>query len=213
VATSGPRAQASLFLRDMFLMILDGDSPRLITSTLDSLNECPDILRLTHSFGTVYTIDEQDSVVELPGVPQSDPGATCPIVVADEQHIVVSYSLPCESPDDRTRMPLGLVRFHRPRFHLFGSPNDEALAGHPLAGRGLRSYGAFRVDRSSLVRRLERMNSVHDRHNPERFVRLLHYIFTFHDSTFECVAESLESTVEVVAVNERYDRTLHFLRR
>ena len=67
-------------------MILDVDRPRLITTTLDSLN--------------VYTIDEQDSVLELLDVPKSNPG---------------------------------------------GPPNEEALAGHPLAGRVLRSY-AFRVD-------------------------------------------------------------------
>jgi hypothetical protein len=140
----------------------------------------------------VYTIDEQDSVVELPGVPRSDPGATFPIVFAEEQDVVLSYSLAGESPDDLTRMLFAVVRFGRPCFYLFGPPNDEALAGHPLAGRGLRSYGAFRVDHSSLVRHLERMNSVHDRDNPVRFARLIHYIFTFHDSFLQCVAESLD---------------------
>jgi hypothetical protein len=35
------------------------------------------------------------------------------------------------------------------------------------------------------------MNSVHYRHDPERFRVLNHYILSFHDSTFECVAEGV----------------------
>jgi hypothetical protein len=73
-------------------------------------------------------------------------------------------------------------------FH--GPPNDEAFEGHPLASRGLHPYAAFRVEDSSWIRHLERMNSVHEHHVPERFARLCHYVFAFHDSTFECVARS-----------------------
>ena len=72
------------------------------------------------------------------------------------------------------------------------SRDDEALHGHPLYDRGLRRYGAYELRHSSWVRALERMNRVHPRHSPERFARLRHYVFTFHDSTFECVAEGLQ---------------------
>jgi len=89
-----------------------------------------------------------------------------------------------------------MVRFHAPYFHLAGPPGEEAIAGHPLAARGLHPYGVFRVDQSSLIRTLARMDSVHRCHNPEFFKKFNHYIFTFHDSTFECVAESFESSVE-----------------
>jgi hypothetical protein len=74
---------------------------------------------------------------------------------------------------------------------MFGSPNDEAFHGHPLAERGLGPYGAYRVEDSSWIRRLERMNSVHPRHDPERFRALTHCVLSFHDSTFECVAEGV----------------------
>jgi hypothetical protein len=63
---------------------------------------------------------------------------------------------------------------------------------------------AFKVDQSSLVRGLERMNSVHRCHDPETFKALTHYIFTFHDSTFECVAASFTFTVEDVGPDEEY---------
>ena len=83
-----------------------------------------------------------------------------------------------------------VVRFRRPYAHMFGPPNDEAFEGHPLAARGLASYAVYEVRRSSWLRRLERMNAVHWNHRPERFLaRLRHFVFAFHDATFECIAE------------------------
>ena len=85
--------------------------------------------------------------------------------------------------------PLALIEFTFNWSFMFGSPNDEAFHGHPLASRGLHAYGAFQIENSSWIRQLERMNSVHPYHKPERFERLKHLVFAFHDSTFECVAE------------------------
>lgn len=87
-----------------------------------------------------------------------------------------------------------MVEFTRYSTYMFGTPNDEAFHGHPLAARGLRPYGAFQIDNSSWIRQLEKMNSVHHSHRPERFERLRHYVFSFHDSTFECAAESFSIT-------------------
>jgi hypothetical protein len=42
---------------------------------------------------------------------------------------------------------------------------------------------------------------------------MTHYILTFHDSTFECVAESLEPAIEQVGLDEEYLRTLEYFRR
>jgi len=84
--------------------------------------------------------------------------------------------------------PLALVEFTGYSTYMFGAPNDEAFHGHPLAARGLHPYGAFQIENSSWIRQLEKMNSIHPYHKPERFERLRHYVFSFHDSTFECVA-------------------------
>jgi hypothetical protein len=35
------------------------------------------------------------------------------------------------------------------------------------------------------------MNSVHPHHRPEACEALTHYVFAFHDSTFECVARGI----------------------
>jgi hypothetical protein len=38
-----------------------------------------------------------------------------------------------------------------------------------------------------LARELERRNSVHPRHDPTSYRRRRHFVFTFQDSTLECV--------------------------
>jgi hypothetical protein len=117
---------------------------------------------------------------------------------------VLSYWLPSSpSHDASSQVNCAFVRFHHVRLHLFGAPNDETLAGHALWGRGLRHYGVYQIKHSSLVRRLERMNAVHPQHRATAFDRLQHYIFTFHDSTFECVAEQLEAVSLRIHGDER----------
>jgi hypothetical protein len=148
----------------------------------------------------MYEVDTRDRVVELNDVPQSSIGAPLPIVVADEHTLQLAYYLSVADPDwdgtyvrivdTSTELPVVLVRFETAYAWFHGPPNDEAFDGHPLASRGLYPYGAFRIEESSWVRRLERMNSVHEHHSPESFARLHHYVFAFHDSTFECVAGS-----------------------
>lgn len=131
----------------------------------------------------------QDILIELTELPQPLPGAPQPVVFADEHRIVLAY---WEKDSDS----IAVVRFQGPCFHQFGPPNEEAIAGHPLASRGLYPCGVFQVKHSSLVQELERRNRVHQYHDPQRFDDLSHYIFTFHDSTFECVAESILARVE-----------------
>jgi hypothetical protein len=48
----------------------------------------------------------------------------------------------------------------------------------------------FRIEGSSWIRQLERMNRVHPQHRPELFSDLVHLVFTFHDSTLEAVAQA-----------------------
>jgi hypothetical protein len=160
----------------------------------------------------MYAVDEHDRIVELTDIPRPVTGVPEPIVVADEQGVVLSYVSDDEGSTKGTPT-FCLVKFHLARTHLFGAPNDETLEGHPLWDRGLGFYGVFRVDESSLVRHLARMNSVHKQHDYSTFDGLTHYIFTFHDSTFECVARSYEVLIERVAWDERHGKTLELLNR
>lgn len=147
----------------------------------------------------MYTVDDQDEVLRLPGLPAPSAGAPMPRIFADDTSLSLAYEVAPESDQ------VAIVRFLRPHAHYFGAPNDETISGHPLASRGLEAYDVFEVRRSSWIRALERMNRVHPHHNARRFEALRHFIFMFHDKTFECVADgcmlagTLPNTAETVA--------------
>lgn len=86
--------------------------------------------------------------------------------------------------------PLALVEFYGCISAKMGSPNDEVFGGHPLSGKGLDAYTAQIVQNSRWIAELEAINRIHEYYNPDNWRKLKHYIFWFHDSTFECVAKS-----------------------
>ena len=112
--------------------------------------------------------------------PLPDVGAPMPVTVADDCSLFVRYFT--------NTGKVAVVHFPLCSVFTFGSPNDEALAGHPLYGRGLEFYAVHRVENSSWIARLEQQNSVHPHHEKKWFLEnKKHFVFTFHDSTLECV--------------------------
>jgi len=132
----------------------------------------------------MYEIDSRDQVFPIEDVP-TPAIPPHPAILAGDVDVLLTYQV---APGTG----LVLIDFENPIAHYFGGPNDEALHGHPLKPRGLNYYGAFEVYRSSWIRALERMNRVHPRHDARRFDSMHHFIFTFQDETFECVARGLK---------------------
>jgi hypothetical protein len=58
-----------------------------------------------------------------------------------------------------------------------------------MAAFGLGHYGAFEVRNSRWIEELRNMNRVHPNHSDSQFDGWRHFIWTFHDNTFECLAE------------------------
>jgi hypothetical protein len=143
----------------------------------------------------VHTFKDRDRVHELDNVPCPATGAPEPLVLANEDTLVVAY----ESAPPTSNQAAGagaesaapatttIVVFHQCYAIHFGQPNDEAFATHP-ADQGLRPYGAFELEHSSWLRGLETRNRAHPHHDPERFQRLHHWVWTFRDSVLECAA-------------------------
>jgi hypothetical protein len=131
-----------------------------------------------------------------------DTGAPLPHVVSSGRRTYLIYLMSEPDPEwDGTyatmidpasteKQPIAIVQFEDCLVHKLGAPNDEALAGHPLYGRGLVAYRAHTVERSGWIREHERINSVHPRHEPGWEGYLRHYVLAFHDETFECIARS-----------------------
>lgn len=69
----------------------------------------------------------------------------------------------------------------------FGYPNDEAWSGIPLT-KGA-SYGVFEVENSLWKQELVRLNRFSFPETHEWGGK--HFVFLFHDSSFECIAKEL----------------------
>jgi len=137
--------------------------------------------------------DEQRAVV-LADWPQPATVSE-PRVLADDTTLSLLYSTDGER--------YAVVRFPLCTYLAFGAPNDEALGGHPLARVGLRHYAVHEVHGSALVRELERRNAVHPRHDPASYLERRHFVFTFQDSTLECVVPAEQWWSPTVAVYGR----------
>ena len=85
---------------------------------------------------------------------------------------------------------LALVEFKLCLCAKLGSPNDEVLHGHPLSGHGQDCYTAQLVKNSPWLAEIEAINKVHRCYDPKNWKQWNHYIFWFHDTTFECIAKS-----------------------
>ena len=173
----------------------------------------------------MYSIDRHDQVVSLDGVPQSDVGAPLPTVFADDYRLFLEYLVSDPDPDpdwdgtyvnlvgNDTNGTVALIRFQSPYIHIMGAPNEEAIAGHPLSDRGLEAFAAFEVKNSSWIRTLEKANSVHRYHDKKRFLNgKRHFIFVFHDSTFECIAKGFEVRKMKSSIVDSVDSVLRLLK-
>ncbi len=132
-----------------------------------------------------------------------DTGAPMPVLISGFKTFVAFYLPPdfdFDGTNPRSRTTddedmIGVVEFDGMTAVKMGSPNDEALSGHPLWGRGLTYYSAHLVENSTWVRELMDINRVHAQFDESRWRDTRHYVFTFHDETLECVARSHDVTV------------------
>lgn len=135
--------------------------------------------------------DRQERVVELDLGVYPNPGAPMPLLAQGSRNAVLVF---CAQTAPGGQAKTGVVEVSACWVSQFGYPNDEALSGHPLYGRGLGFYGIYEVLDSSWVARLDAQNRVafpdFAPPPPKR-----HFIITFHDETFECLADDLTARI------------------
>lgn len=128
-----------------------------------------------------------------------DSGVPLPVVLSNDNNVYLLYYKPInlESPDglpikidgkSYDELMMDVVTFKRCMLYKFGFPDDEALHSHPFYKFGLEPYSAHYLEKSPWIDEFIKMESKHPSFKPDKFNGLKHYIFTFHDSTFECIA-------------------------
>lgn len=133
-----------------------------------------------------------------------DIGAPLPYLLQNDYRTFVTFLLREHDPnwdgtyvnvvDPASASPhsVAVVELKRCYATKMGAPNDEVFHGHPLHGKGMEAYKAQEVINSRWLTEIEAINSVHSCYDPNHWKDLHHYVFWFHDSSFECITESLE---------------------
>ncbi len=83
-----------------------------------------------------------------------------------------------------------VLKFDYCMWTTFGCPNDEAIEGHPMSGRGLDLFEVCEVFNSPWITRMRDQNRVSF---PDSYMGpVRHLIFTFKENTFECLCAGIE---------------------
>jgi hypothetical protein len=129
---------------------------------------------------------QDDKVVLLDSVPHPAADAAEPFIVASDRRVILAYPIaeadferfgPFDPDDD----PFCTVLFPDCVFHRLGPPGDKDLEIHPLASQGLLGHSVHEVVNSSLAAEIAELASAAG-------LAPRHFVVTFQDSTFECVA-------------------------
>ena len=154
------------------------------------------------TLGKILPIDDPSKppveyAIEIGTIPKPEWGAPLPQVIANESRVLLIYALRRPLPENQsglcvftedTPSPWAVVDFWPVHDHRFGGFSDILRDRHPLANSGLNMGGVHIVENSQW--KLKILSEIHP--NPITFgpprPEPIHYIFTFHDSMFECIA-------------------------
>lgn len=133
---------------------------------------------------------EENVVVTLDVPWRVDPGASAPVVLHGGSSTVIVANASVSAGHEGESVVLS---FEGCVVSRFGYSNDEALPGHPLSKRGLGYYGIYEVLNSSWILELQRQNrDAFPNTDWPAGPPVHHFVATFHDDTFECIALRLD---------------------
>lgn len=153
---------------------------------------------------TNMMFEEKDKVVRLDLGVSPEAGVSGALLLQNEYAAYLTFNAMRPRSDGMyEEAGIAIVEFIRCSTTKFGYPNDEAIGGHPLSSKGLEAYDIFEVLNSSWIIEQEKQNRISF---PDRthMSWKRHFIFTFHDSTFECLAQDIKLTIS----EDSYERIL-----
>jgi hypothetical protein len=121
-----------------------------------------------------------------------DSGVPNPVLLQTDYSAALIFGAREKLSDGKSSEVVGnaVIQFEHCRLTKFGYPNDEAADGIPRF-KGL-TYGAYEVLESSWIDEVIQLNKYSFPDTPW-FVNTRHFVFVFHDSTFECLAGDMQT--------------------
>jgi len=127
---------------------------------------------------------DNPELIKNADLPQSDTGSPMPFKMNGEHSLFLIYRI------QDAESQYAVLSFDHCYAQKFGPPNDETIEGHNLYKYGLQPYDSFKVKNSPWIKDLKKINKVHPNYDSKKFKQYNHFIWTFHDSTFECIAKN-----------------------
>jgi hypothetical protein len=146
-------------------------------------------------------------LIEIKGLFEMDSGSPLPIILSNDNELFISFYAErnggFDEPHQRNSIyDTGIVVLKFKSFlkYSFGLPSNETIQGHPYFKLGLNSFSFYELKSSDLIYSLQKIEKVHPYFNPEKWKEYKHYILTFHDNMFECVAKEFEIAEENTSI-------------
>jgi hypothetical protein len=136
--------------------------------------------------------EEKDKVIALNLGCWPEAAVSGALLLQTEYKAYLTFNAQGDGPDGLSEdVGTAVVEIVRCKITKFGYPNDEASLGHPLYRKGLIQYGIYEVLNSSWLAELAEQNRIA---LPDRTgtTGMRHFVFVFHDSTFECLAQDVK---------------------
>lgn len=127
-------------------------------------------------------------LIEIPQEIKICGGAPCPVLVSDDTNLFLFFYANINRGEDF----IACIRFDRYEHHRFGYPGEESQGAHPYSKLGLGYCSYHILQESDLIKELKSIDSNHPYFEGWKWHELNHYVFTFHDSMFECIARGFE---------------------
>lgn len=154
-------------------------------------------------------------LIELKDLFEMDCGSPSPILLSNDNELFITFYVDKQSlsaiPQERNTIDdtsVCVLKFNMYLKYSFGIPGDETIHGHPYSKLGMKSYSFYELKNSDLIKSLQDIDQVHPQHNPKKWKMYRHYILTFHDNMFECIAQGFEIREENTSL---YNQTAKML--
>lgn len=145
---------------------------------------------------------------EISGLLSIDVGAPTPTIISNDSNLYLMFYSNEESTNGETLKErnsvydrgIYVLKFNLFLKYKFGMPNNEIIIGHPYSKLGLQPYSFYQLEGSDWIKELMKIDSVHPDYNKEKWASYKHYIFTFHDNMFECIAKDFEISESTTSI-------------
>lgn len=164
---------------------------------------------LRHTRRRLFLARGEETVVPIPWEPLWDACSPAQQVIASATRLFLLYRVPLGDGD--VLPPAVIVEFADYECFRECAFRNDTVESHPYRGRGLELHAAHMVANSLWIGREQNINATPPRHEDASWNDYRHYVLTFPDAFFECLARRHRVTVFKGGLKEAMERVIAVL--